>query len=269
MHESVQKGETRPTSRQLRTLLEVAEEIVSNREVSALFKNLAGLLHRVARFDHLWLNLHNGAGDTLRLNVMEPADPGAPAAPLLVQDLAMWVWQNQLPVVTSITSQAEQWPDYYQWAQRLNMNSLCVLPLTTAGRLISCIWSPIKWRWRWTMRSTMRTRWPRNSDCPANATDWVFCLRYLNPSRHTATWARCFVISAGDSLALSPSITSIFFCMIRSVMSCAYISWRRRNPARSGREWNCPSMKLRQDWCGKPSNHSWSRMWRRKPVFPN
>src|SRR5262249_1630577 len=139
MHESVQKGETRPTSRQLRTLLEVAEEIVSNRELSALFKNLAGLLHRVARFDHLWLNLHNGAGDTLRLNVMEPADPGAPAAPLPVQDLAMWVSQNQLPVVTSIPSQAEQWPDYYQWAQRLNMNSLCVLPLTTVGRRLGAL----------------------------------------------------------------------------------------------------------------------------------
>ena len=44
MHESVQKGETRPTSQQLRILLEVAEAIVSNRELSAVFKNLAGLL---------------------------------------------------------------------------------------------------------------------------------------------------------------------------------------------------------------------------------
>src|SRR5262249_57464948 len=74
MHESVQKGETRPSSQQLRILLEVAEAIVSNRELSAMFKNLAGLLHRVARFDHLWLNLGDGAGDTLRLYVMEPAD---------------------------------------------------------------------------------------------------------------------------------------------------------------------------------------------------
>jgi formate hydrogenlyase transcriptional activator len=139
MHESAQKGETRPSSQQLRTLLEVAEAIVSNRELSAMFKNLAGLLHRVARFDYLWLNLRDGAGDTLRLKVMEPADPGAPAAPLPVQDLAMWVWQNQLPVVTSFTSQAERWPDYYRWAQRLNMNSLCVLPLTTVGRRLGAL----------------------------------------------------------------------------------------------------------------------------------
>src|SRR5262245_43250985 len=139
MHESVQKGETRPTSQQLQTLLEVAEAIVSNRELSAVVKNLAGLLHRVARFGHPWLNLRDGADDTVRLNVMEPADPGPPVAPLPVQDLAKWVWQNQLPVVTSFTSQAERWPDYYQWAQRLNMNSLCVLPLTTMGRRLGAL----------------------------------------------------------------------------------------------------------------------------------
>src|SRR5215470_16688116 len=113
--------------------------IASNRELSALFKDLAGLLRRVARFDHLWLNLSDGAGDTLHLHVIEPTDPGAAAPPLPVQDIAMWVWQNQRPVVTSITSQAEHWPDYYQWAQRLGINSLCVLPLTIAGRRLGSL----------------------------------------------------------------------------------------------------------------------------------
>src|SRR5215831_777702 len=139
MHESAQKGESRPSSQEYRTLLEIAEAIASNRELSALFKDLAGLLRRVARFDHLWLNLSDGAGDTLHLHVIEPADPGAAAPPLPVQDIAMWVWQNQRPVVTSITSQAEHWPDYYQWAQRLGMNSLCVLPLTIAGRRLGSL----------------------------------------------------------------------------------------------------------------------------------
>jgi formate hydrogenlyase transcriptional activator len=137
--ESARKVETQPSSQQYRTLLEVSEAIVFNRELSALFKDLAGLLHRVARFDYLWLNLHDGAGDTLHLHVIEATDPATPAAPLPVQDLAMWVWQNQRPVVTSITSQAEHWPDYYQWAQRLGMNSLCVLPLTTAGRRLGSL----------------------------------------------------------------------------------------------------------------------------------
>jgi len=51
----------------------------------------------------------------------------------------MWVWRNQRPVVTSITSQAEHWPDYYQWAQRLGMNSLCVVPLTLEGRRLGSL----------------------------------------------------------------------------------------------------------------------------------
>ena len=139
IYESARKVETQPSSQQYRTLLEVSEAIVFNRELSALFKDLAGLLHRVARFDYLWLNLQDGAGDTLHLQVIEAMDPATPAAPLPVQDLAMWVWQNQQPVVTSITSQAEHWPDYYQWAQRLGMNSLCVLPLTTAGRRLGSL----------------------------------------------------------------------------------------------------------------------------------
>src|SRR5215813_316535 len=144
MHESAQKGESRPSSQEYRTLLEVAEAIASNRELSALFKDLGGLLRRVVRFDHLWLNLRDGAGDTLNLYVIEPTDPGGATAPLPVQDLAMWVWQNQRPVVTSITSQAEHWPDYYQWAQRLGMNSLCVLPLTIAGRRLGSLGFGIK-----------------------------------------------------------------------------------------------------------------------------
>ena len=58
MRESAQKSETHPSSQQLRSLLEIAEGIFSNRELSSLLKNLAGLLHRIVRFDHLWLNLY-------------------------------------------------------------------------------------------------------------------------------------------------------------------------------------------------------------------
>ncbi len=139
MHESAQKAETRFSSEQYRTLLEVGEEVVSNRELSGLFKNLAGLLHRVARFDYLWLSLRDGESDALRLRVMAPADQ-APAETLIpVQDPATWVWRNQGTMVTSSLAQAASWPDYYAWAQRLHMNSLCVLPLTTGGSRLGAI----------------------------------------------------------------------------------------------------------------------------------
>src|SRR5215470_11022384 len=101
MHESVQKVETHPSSQQHRALLEVSEAIVSNRELSAPFKDLAGLLHRVVHFDYLWLNLRDDAGDMLRLRAMDPPNLAPSGTPIPVQDPATWVWQNERPVVTS------------------------------------------------------------------------------------------------------------------------------------------------------------------------
>jgi formate hydrogenlyase transcriptional activator len=139
MHESVQNVETRPSSKQYRDLLEVSEAIVSTRELSALFKDLAGLLHRVVRFDYLWLNLRDGAGDALRLRVMDPPNLAPSGTPIPVQDPATWVWQNQQPVVASSLAEAAGWRHYHPWAQRLNLNSLCVLPLTTAGHRLGSV----------------------------------------------------------------------------------------------------------------------------------
>ncbi len=137
MRESVQKGETNPSSQKLRTLLEVAETIGSSRESSKLFRELAGLLHQIVRFDFLWLSLYEGGN--ARILILETPDQNAPGAPVPVQDLAKWVWVNQQSVVTSIPTQAEQWPEYYKWAQRLKMNSLCVLPLTKGGSRLGAL----------------------------------------------------------------------------------------------------------------------------------
>src|SRR5262249_16565742 len=139
MRESVQKGETHFSSQQYRTLLEVAEVITSNRELSALFEGLTGLLKRVARFDYLWLNLHDGASETLRLHVLEPPDLSLAGTIIPDPEPATWVWQNQRPVGASSLAEALSWPHFHLWAQRLNLNSFCVLPLTTAERRLGAI----------------------------------------------------------------------------------------------------------------------------------
>jgi formate hydrogenlyase transcriptional activator len=139
MGESVKKEETHPSLQQYRTLQEFSEAIVSYRESSALFKDLSGLLQRVARFDYFWLSLHDDASDTLHLRVMAPPDLAPPGAPIPVQDLATWAWLNQQPQIISSPVEEERWPHYQRWAQRLNLNSLCVLPLTTARRRLGAI----------------------------------------------------------------------------------------------------------------------------------
>ena len=128
------------SSEQYRTLLEVGEAIISQRDLPGLFRDLATRLHRVVRFDYLGLNLHDRASDTLCLQLLEPPDPSIPLGlPLAEADAATWVWRNQQPVIVSNLVEAERWPDYHQWAQRHGMNSLCVLPLTTARHRLGAI----------------------------------------------------------------------------------------------------------------------------------
>src|SRR5262249_1151457 len=80
------------------------------------------------------------ASDTLRLQLLEPPDPSIPPGlPLPEADAATWVWRNQQPVIVANLFEAEQWPGYHEWAQRHGMNSLCVLPLTTARHRLGAI----------------------------------------------------------------------------------------------------------------------------------
>jgi hypothetical protein len=64
-----------------RALLAASEAIVSHRDLSALFHELAGGLHQVARFNYLALLLHEAARNTLRLHVLEACEPTPALAP--------------------------------------------------------------------------------------------------------------------------------------------------------------------------------------------
>ena len=54
-----------------RALLAVSEAIVSHRDLSALFHELACRLHQVVRFDYLPLCLHEATSNTMRVHVLE------------------------------------------------------------------------------------------------------------------------------------------------------------------------------------------------------
>ena len=71
-------GPATATGDRYRALLAVSEAIVSHRDLPALFHELAGRLHQVVRFDYLALVLHEAATNTMRLHVLEPAEPIPP-----------------------------------------------------------------------------------------------------------------------------------------------------------------------------------------------
>jgi hypothetical protein len=68
-------GQATVTSEPYQALLAVSEAIVSHRDLSALFHELAGRLHQVVRFDYLAIVLHEEASNTLCLHVLEPPEP--------------------------------------------------------------------------------------------------------------------------------------------------------------------------------------------------
>src|SRR2546430_3654104 len=73
--------EVTPTSplehsrRQLEALLEVGEAIAQQRDLPALFHDLARRLHSVVDFDFLTLVLHDASRNVMRLHVLETPIP--------------------------------------------------------------------------------------------------------------------------------------------------------------------------------------------------
>ena len=105
-------------------MLAVSEAIVSHRDLSALFHELAGRLHQVVRFDYLALVLHEAATNTMRLHVLEASEP-IPHTPAIVlpveDDPAGLVWQTQQPLI--ISSVAEQGAGRGYWNECSRMES--------------------------------------------------------------------------------------------------------------------------------------------------
>src|SRR5258706_5146985 len=58
--------------RQLEALLEVSEAIAQQRDLPALFHDLAARLHSVVEFDFLTLILHDPITHVMRLHILEP-----------------------------------------------------------------------------------------------------------------------------------------------------------------------------------------------------
>jgi formate hydrogenlyase transcriptional activator len=123
-------------------LLAVSGAIVSHRDLSALFHELAGRLHQVVRFDYLSLVLHEAATDTMRLHVLETCEPVPPDTVIVLppeDDPAGLVWQTQQPLITSRVAELRRWPRLLERVQPHGVQSYCWLPLTTARRRLGAL----------------------------------------------------------------------------------------------------------------------------------
>src|SRR5579864_348700 len=93
-------GQATAADGRYRALLAVSEVIVSHRDLSALFHELAGRLQQVVRFDYLALLLHEAEGNTLRLHIVEPPGPTQVSIPV-GETPAGLVFESQQPLILS------------------------------------------------------------------------------------------------------------------------------------------------------------------------
>ncbi len=119
-----------------RALLAVSEAIVSHRDLSALFHELAGRLHQVVRFDYLGLVLHEAASHTMRLHILEAREPTPrPWVEFPIGELPEGlVWQTQQPLILPDVAEETRWPRFMEQVRPYGGRSACELPLTTARR---------------------------------------------------------------------------------------------------------------------------------------
>ncbi len=128
--------------RQLEALLEVSEAIAQQRDLPALFHDLAERLHAVVDFDFLTLTLHDPAHNVMRLHILETRvpheKPTGTEAPVDGHPSG-WVWQSQQPFVVSDIEEETRYPNFMQRLREGGVRSFALVPLTTAQRRLGAL----------------------------------------------------------------------------------------------------------------------------------
>jgi formate hydrogenlyase transcriptional activator len=127
---------------QLEALLEVGEAIAQQRDLPALFHDLAGRLHAVIEFDFLTLILHDPVRNVMRLHILEthiPTDKPTGAETPVEGHPAGWVWQSQEPFIVSDTEEDARYPEYMGRLREHGVRSVAFVPLTTAQRRVGAM----------------------------------------------------------------------------------------------------------------------------------
>jgi formate hydrogenlyase transcriptional activator len=126
---------------QYQALLEISEAIASHRELDQLFKDLAPRLHRVVQFDFANLILHEPMREAMKSHVLETPDPSyvCPEGDCPMETPGGWVWETQKPWVVSHLATDTRFPDLSSWLCDRGVQSLCVVPVTTALRKLGAL----------------------------------------------------------------------------------------------------------------------------------
>ena len=126
---------------QHQALLEISQAIASHRDLGQLFHDLAPRLHLVVQFDFVNLILHEPTRNVMRSHVLESPEPDftCPSQECPMETPGGWVWQTQQPWVVSQLDLETRFPDCSRWLSERGVQSLCVVPITTALRKLGAL----------------------------------------------------------------------------------------------------------------------------------
>jgi formate hydrogenlyase transcriptional activator len=130
------------TVERYRALLQVSESIAAHRDLPDLFRSLATFLHRLVTFDFICLTLPDLARGVVRLHVLESSLPTQFQTGMeipMVENVRQLVWENQQPLVISHLEPDERFPILSTQLRQDGVQSICVLPLTTAQRRVGAM----------------------------------------------------------------------------------------------------------------------------------
>jgi formate hydrogenlyase transcriptional activator len=137
MSDKLCSATSEPTIARYCTLFEVSEAITAHRDLHELFRDLAQRLPHVVHVNFVALSLYDPERNVMRLHTIQanvPADiVGGHECPVDDSPGGL-VFQTQQPLIVPDLADERRWQKVIELMQEDGVNSLCVVPLTTALR---------------------------------------------------------------------------------------------------------------------------------------
>ncbi len=123
------------------TLLELSKAIVSHRDLSGLFHDLACRLQKLVDFSQLGVMLYDPKRNVMRFHLLETCEPSEwqnPAEVPMEGTMAGWVWEHQEALVIHDLEKENRFP-YAKILLERPAKSICSVPLTTAHQRLGVV----------------------------------------------------------------------------------------------------------------------------------
>ncbi len=129
---------------QYQALLEISEAIAVHRDLNELFQDLAQRLPRIVPFDFINLVLHDPTSELMRLHTLVAPETSTirPGLELPIDESpAGLVWKSQQPLMIEVENLAveSRFPKLIPLLRKNDVQSYCVVPLTTALRRLGAM----------------------------------------------------------------------------------------------------------------------------------